>query len=64
MTGIGGGGGAGGGGGGGAIGQLPPPPVQVPSVPEPSTWVMMLMGAALCGASMRRQRRLQLQVAV
>lgn len=31
-------------------------PVQRPSVPEPSTWALMLMGAAMCGASMRRRK--------
>ena len=56
--GFGGGGGIGGGGGGG---PSPAPPEQVPSVPEPSTWMIMLLGAAMCGASMRRRNRLHLQ---
>lgn len=54
-----GGGSSGGGassGGGGLI-----PPEQIPAVPEPSTWALMLLGAAMCGASMRRQRSIQLQ---
>lgn len=57
------GGGVGGGGNGGDGGEVvpPAPPVQIPAVPEPSTWVLMLMGAAMCGASMRRQKRLQRQ---
>ncbi|NTZ42123.1 PEPxxWA-CTERM sorting domain-containing protein [Altererythrobacter sp. SALINAS58] len=61
--GSGGGGSGGGGGGGGSGGGIPsiPPPDQIPAVPEPSTWVLMLIGAAMCGASMRRQRRAQLQ---
>ncbi len=57
-------GGSGGGGAGGGGGALPDiPPAEIPAVPEPSTWVLMLLGAALCGASMRRQRRLQLKAA-
>ncbi|WP_082992805.1 PEP-CTERM sorting domain-containing protein [Erythrobacter sp. QSSC1-22B] len=57
----GGGNGGGGSSGGGGEGQPPAPPEQIPAVPEPSAWVLMLMGAAMCGASMRRQRRLQRQ---
>jgi uncharacterized membrane protein YgcG len=61
---IGGGSGGGGSGGGGGVGGQPPiPPGPVPSVPEPSTWAMMLLGAAMCGASMRRRNRIRLQIA-
>ena len=63
----GGGGGSGGGTGGGGSsegGGGGTPPIltpQVPAVPEPSTWALMLLGAAMCGASMRQQKRLQLR---
>jgi hypothetical protein len=60
---IGGSSGGGGPGGGGVGGQPPVPPGPVPSVPEPSTWAMMLLGAAMCGASMRRRNRIRLQTA-
>lgn len=61
-----GGGGSGGGGssGGGGGGQPPAPPPPIPAVPEPSSWVLMIMGAAMCGASMRRQKLLQRQALV
>ena len=49
-----GGGGSGGGGGGGGGGGTPPP---VAAVPEPDTWIMMLIGMAMCGAALRRRKR-------
>jgi hypothetical protein len=58
---LGGGEGSGAGSGGGGIGgDGPDPPVIVtpPSaVPEPDTWVMMLIGAFLCSAALRRRKR-------
>ena len=63
--GVGGGGSSSGGGSGGeGPGGPPLAPVQIPAVPEPSTWALMLMGAAMCGASMRRQRSMQLHARV
>lgn len=55
-------GGGGGGGGGGSIGSpggtTPPanPPVVVP-VPEPATWLMMIVGFGMIGAMLRKRRR-------
>ena len=46
----GGGGGSGGGGGGGGGGVTP-------AVPEPDTWMMMLLGMFMAGAALRRSRR-------
>jgi hypothetical protein len=54
----------GGGGGGGSIGNPPPdaptgtPPATSPvsPVPEPGTWLMMLLGFGFIGFSMRRHR--------
>jgi len=63
-SGGGGGGSSGGGSGGGSGGQPPLPPAQIPAVPEPSTWALMLMGAAMCGAVMRRQKSIQLKTRV
>ncbi len=56
---IGGGGGPGGGGGGGTPPVIvnPPAPGPVPAVPEPSTWAMLLLGMAACGAMLRRRPR-------
>ena len=55
----GGGGGGPGGGGGSPPGSPPssPPLVGPPAVPEPGTWVTMLMGFAFVGWSLRRQRK-------
>jgi hypothetical protein len=50
----GGGGGPPGGGGGSPPGS--PPLLVTPAVPEPGTWMTMLMGFAFIGWSMRRQR--------
>jgi len=37
----------------------PPPSVEVPSaVPEPSTWMLLVLGIGFVGAAMRRTRRL------
>jgi hypothetical protein len=49
-------------GGGGGITTLvtPPgsvPPTPVPSVPEPATWAMMIIGFGLLGGLLRRRRR-------
>lgn len=62
--GIGGGGvvgGVGGGGAGGAPGGSVPPPVggttPVPPVPEPATWMSMILGFAIVGSSLRRRAR-------
>jgi hypothetical protein len=66
---IGGGGGFIGGGGGGGGGVVTPPtdgvvtpPVDggtpVSPVPEPATWLSMIVGFAFVGASMRRRRRM------
>ena len=59
---FGGGGFIGGGGGGGGIAPPPPPPPPPPSppvvaaVPEPSTWILLLMGFAAVGSSLRRNK--------
>ena len=64
SPGFGGGGfiGGGGGGGSGGDGTVPPvaappvlPPVAAP-VPEPSTWILLLMGFAAVGFSLRRKK--------
>jgi hypothetical protein len=54
------------GGGGGVV--VPPvtptvPQVVTPSVPEPNSWAMMLVGFALMGWTLRRDRRRRAQVA-
>jgi hypothetical protein len=61
--GVGGGGGGGGGGGpgggnpgGGGDGGTVVPPPPVIAVPEPSTWMMMLIGFGLLGAGLRLRR--------
>lgn len=57
------GGGTGGGGAGGGGSAIGPPgagvgPPTIPSgVPEPATWVMMILGVALAGGALRRGRR-------
>jgi hypothetical protein len=62
---VGGGGGSGGGGNGGGGngdgGSVIPPGVipQPPAVPEPGTWLLMLLGTFLCAAALRRHRRTQ-----
>lgn len=57
-------GGGGGGGGGGGTDSPPPPPPGVPSVPppvpEPSTWMTMLLGFGLMGWLLRRERAVTL----
>ena len=56
---FGGGGFIGGGGGGGGDGIVPPPsppPPVVAAVPEPSTWILLLMGFAAVGSSLRRNK--------
>lgn len=64
-SGSGGGAGGGGGGGGGPIAEVPPavspstpaiPAVPAP-VPEPSTWLSMIVGLAMTAAALRRRRR-------
>ena len=55
------GGGIGGGGGGGGDTLTPPPPAAPPppiaaAVPEPSTWMLLLIGFAAVGASLRRAK--------
>ncbi len=55
--GTGGGGTGGGGGGTGGGGTNPPPPI-VPAIPEPSTWLMLLMGFAVTGMALRRDKSL------
>ena len=54
-----GGGGIGGGGDGGGTPPPPPPPPPVGAVPEPDTWLMMILGMGLCGAALRRRRALE-----
>ena len=56
--GVGGGGGGVGGGGGGGGGTTPTNPVTPPvsAVPEPSTWLMTIMGFAAAGIGLRRRR--------
>lgn len=39
----------------------PPPPVTPPSVPEPSSWAMMLLGMALVGGARRRMGKAAIQ---
>ena len=51
------GGGGGGGGGGGENPPPPPPPPPVSAVPEPESWLMMILGMGLCGAALRRRRK-------
>lgn len=52
------GGGGNGGGSGGGDGFVPPaPPPIAAAVPEPSTWILLLMGFAAVGASIRRTNR-------
>ncbi|TCJ32188.1 PEP-CTERM sorting domain-containing protein [Parafrankia sp. BMG5.11] len=43
--------------------QFPPPTTgnpgiqpDVPAVPEPSTWIILIVGFAICAGAMRRQR--------
>ena len=50
----GGGGGGGGNGGNGGNGGTNPPP---PAVPEPASWVLMILGFGAIGLSIRRRRR-------
>lgn len=59
-------GGGGGGGGGGGDTPTPPPPAPPPppppiaaAVPEPSTWMLLLIGFAAVGASLRRAKSKQ-----
>lgn len=59
-----GGGFIGGGGGSGGSGNVPVPPIAPPApppitaaVPEPSTWILLLMGFAAVGASVRRSKK-------
>lgn len=54
--GVGGGGGSPGGGGGDVPTQPPPAVVQSP-VPEPSTWMLLLLGFGVIGSAARRERR-------
>ena len=62
SPGFGGGGFIGGGGGSGGDGVLPPPAAQpapppvVAAIPEPSTWILLLMGFAAVGSSLRRKK--------
>jgi hypothetical protein len=68
-SGGGGGGGGGGGSGGGGGGSTPGQPTPLtpstpetpdtPAVPEPGTWMTMLLGFGLIGATLRRQRSQQ-----
>jgi len=52
-----GGGGSGGGGGPGSPGAPPPPPPPPPpAVPEPGTWMTMLLGFGMMGCLLRRER--------
>jgi len=51
------GGGGGGGPGGGDVPTQPPPAVVESPVPEPSTWMMMLLGFGVIGSAARRERR-------
>lgn len=59
----GGGGGPPGGGGGGPPGTTPPPivtpPTPVPGVPEPGTWMTMILGFTITGWTLRRRRSKQ-----
>lgn len=56
FIGGGGGGGSGGGGGGGNVINPPPVPAVASAVPEPSTWILLLLGFAAIGASSRRPK--------
>lgn len=59
-------GGGGGGGGGSAppITETPPPVVTVPpAVPEPGTWMMMLLGFSVIGTALRGGKRICVAVA-
>jgi len=57
---IGGGGGfIGGGGGGGVLPGTPGVPVVTAPVPEPATWVSMILGFAVVGGSLRRSRSMR-----
>lgn len=49
-----GGGGIGGGGGGGGGGDLPPG--EIPGVPEPATWLLMILGFGALGFRLRERR--------
>lgn len=53
---FGGGGGGGGSTGPGDVAVTPAPPVSVAAVPEPSTWILLLIGFAAVGASIRRAK--------
>ena len=55
APGIGGGIGGGGGGGGGG-GDIPPGPTETPVVPEPATWLLMILGFGALGFRMRQRR--------
>jgi hypothetical protein len=48
----------GGGGGGGVLPPPPgpPPPPVITAVPEPATWIMMIVGVGLIGLQLRRRR--------
>jgi hypothetical protein len=62
---IGGGGGGGGGGGSPPPTSVTPPPTTVTSpVPEPGTWLMMLLGFGMVGSTMSRQRRRTTRAAI
>lgn len=52
--------GGGGGSGGTGDGSLPPAPPVVAAVPEPSTWLLLLIGFAAVGASIRRGKARQI----
>jgi hypothetical protein len=57
---VGGGGGSGGGGNGDGGSVIPPGVItQPPAVPEPGTWLLMLLGTFLCAAALRRHRSTQ-----
>ena len=56
---IGGGGPGGGGGDPGPGGGGGPPPADVPAVPEPATWLTMILGFALCARALKKQRVLK-----
>lgn len=52
--------GGGGGGGGGFIAA----PDTAPAIPEPATWLMMIVGFGLLGAWLRRRRRFELTAGI
>ena len=54
---IGGGGGGGGGGSPPPTSSTPPPTSVTSPVPEPGTWLMMLLGFGMVGSTISRQRR-------